>query len=255
MSQTRYLGPPRDADLLTNLQLAVSWDSYCTSPSQQPDTCAQSSDHYCHCQDHSLDTICGLSCVPGTQQYQVGGCVKDDLHSIYMTHYQCFTPVILGVTDAQGNRTCQEFVGPNPPSGVHFANLEKCLETWATCAPGFERGLGNYNRPGCYAKGNFNLDWSCCGGYVLAHCSAYDDNQCGYNGNDNLWMSTCSGSCFTSCDEHCYFAAEVPPYHFYCKNGNWEQNQSMQKININGYDNSKFEHVTDYCNSQSSYNN
>jgi len=251
MSQTRYLGPPRDANLLTNLQLAVSWDSYCTSPSQQPDTCAQSSDHYCHCQDHSLDTICGLSCVPGTKQYQVGGCVKDDLHSIYMTHYQCFTPVILGVTDAQGNRTCQEFVGPNPPPGSQFSTFEKCLETWATCAPGFERGLGSINRPGCYAKGNYIMDWRCCG-HPWDHCSAYDDNQCGYNGNDNLWKSGCDGSCLGSCHQNCYFAGEVPPYHFYCANGNWEQNQSMKSININ---NSNFQDVADYCNTQSPYNN
>jgi len=254
MSQTRYLGPPLDADLLTNLQLAVSWDSYCTSPSQQPDTCAQSSDHYCHCQDHSLDTICGLSCVPGTQQYQVGGCVKDDLHSIYMTHYQCFTPVILGVTDAQGNQTCQEYVGPNPPPGVQFSTLEKCLETWATCAPGFERALGNINRPGCYAKGNYSMEWNCCDS-IFDLCSAHDEKQCGYNGNDNFWKSTCSGNCAASCYQHCYFTGEVPPYHFYCANGHWAQNQSMQKINIDGYDNSKFQNVNDYCNSQSPYNN
>jgi len=237
-----YLTQPGDNLKLSNIQFIVS------PPGSQPcsgsmDSCnVPNGDGTVRCDDWSG----AMPCLPGLSPQKAGPCLSHpDWQGWTLQGYQCIPTFF----------ECDKALGKCYPSATGtYSNEDDCNKNCiVNCAPAFERDLGNINRPGCYAKGNFNLGWSCCG-FPWDHCSAYDEKQCGYNANDNLWKSGCSGSCFSGCDAQCYFVGRVPPSHFFCANGHWEQNQGTDDMYLDGTT-SSFEDPAAYCNSQSPYNN
>lgn len=222
--QTAYLTEPNDAAFSNNVQVSNHADSQCQDPGQSPETCAKSSDSYCHCGPNS--DICGLSCGTGLKPFRYGQCSENPAApGTYTQAWVCAPSAILGYVDPDtGRKVCAEKTEITVKQGATvFTNFQDCYEQYADCPDGYER-RNNWNggHSGCWRKGDYLQDW----GSQPLHCACGSPtNNCVNDSNKNSgWQSYCHGNS-PACHNDCVDTLAVPPFGFVCNAtlSQWQQ--------------------------------